>query len=100
MISRMFGAPLRGVMVGGHHGLEVFASSVMVPPNLGSGAGIWLPGIVVVALGEPSVPVTTCATAGVAAHRPAATKAAMVAAMAPRRDIDVMCRPPSMSSLD
>jgi hypothetical protein len=37
---------------------------LITPPNGGVGAGIWLPGIVVVALGSPSVPVTTCAVAG------------------------------------
>jgi hypothetical protein len=36
----------------------------MTPPNFGSGAGSWVLGTVVVALGEPSVPVTCCATAG------------------------------------
>ena len=55
------------------------AFSLITPPNFGSGAGIWLPGIVVVALGEPSVPVTTCAAAGAttsaAAIRIAATPA-------------------------
>jgi len=55
-------------MVGGHQGFDVFASSVMVPPNAGSGAGICLPGIVVVALGEPSVPVTVCAIADAPAN--------------------------------
>jgi hypothetical protein len=36
----------------------------MTPPNLGGGAGSWLPGIVVVALGEPGVPVVCCAAVG------------------------------------
>jgi hypothetical protein len=36
----------------------------MTPPNLGGGAGSWLPGIVVVALGEPGVPVICCAAVG------------------------------------
>jgi len=78
MIRRMLGAPLGGTMVGGHHGLEVVAFPVIVPPNCGSGAGIWLPGIVVVALGEPSVPVTTCAATGTAASTMATYNAAMM----------------------
>jgi hypothetical protein len=36
----------------------------MTPPNSGGGAGSWLPGIVVVALGEPGVPVICCASVG------------------------------------
>jgi hypothetical protein len=59
-------------MVGGHQGFDVVASPVIVPPNAGSGAGICLPGMVVVALGEPSTPVTVCAKAGA----PASTAAA------------------------
>src|SRR6516225_10930240 len=35
----------------------------MTPSNLGGGAGSWVPGIVVVALGEPGVPVVCCARA-------------------------------------
>jgi hypothetical protein len=77
MINSTLGAPLGGTTVGGHHGFEVVAFSVIVPPNLGSGAGIWLPGIVVVAPGEPSVPVMVCAVRGptVTMHA-AATQAA------------------------
>src|SRR5215204_1069350 len=57
MISRTLGAPLGGTTVGGHHGLESLAFSLITPPNFGSGAGTWFPLIVVVALGEPGVPV-------------------------------------------
>jgi hypothetical protein len=58
MISRMLGAPLGGTTVGGHQGVECRASSLITPPNFGAGGGSWVPGIVVVALGEPSWPVT------------------------------------------
>ena len=61
MISSTFGAPFGGTMRGGHQTFEPSSVSLIMPPNCGVGAGIWLPGIVVVALGEPSVPVTTCA---------------------------------------
>src|SRR5437899_1500332 len=64
MISSTLGAPLGGTIVGGHHGLESLEFSLITPPNLGSGTGIWLPWIVVVALGEPNSPVATCAAAG------------------------------------
>src|SRR3954466_201373 len=71
MMSRTLGAPLGGTMVGGHHGLESLEFSLITPPNFGSGAGIWFPSIVVVALGEPDTPVTCCAklTGGQAALR-------------------------------
>src|SRR5439155_9402817 len=64
MMRRMLGAPLGGTMVGGHHGLESFEFSLITPPNFGSGAGICFPSIVVVALGDPGVPVVCCAEAG------------------------------------
>src|SRR5450755_688835 len=63
MMSRTLGAPLGGTMVGGHHGLESLAFSLITPPNFGSGAGICFPSIVVVALGEPAVPVICWAEA-------------------------------------
>jgi hypothetical protein len=53
MISRTFGAPAGGTTRGGHQGFESLALSLMTPPNAGGGRGSWLPGIVVVALGEP-----------------------------------------------
>src|SRR5271169_826112 len=63
MMSRTFGAPLGGTMRGGHHGVESLALSLITPPNFGGGGGICFPSIEVVALGEPGVPVTCCATA-------------------------------------
>ncbi len=39
----------------------------MTPPNFGSGGGSCWPLMLVVALGEPKVPVTCCAVAGAAA---------------------------------
>jgi hypothetical protein len=58
MISSTLGASLGGTTVGGHHGLDCKAPSLMTPPNFGSGAGSCLLLTVVVALGEPSVPLT------------------------------------------
>src|SRR5271165_6243601 len=63
MMSRMLGAPLGGTIRGGHQGLESVAFSLITPPNGGGGAGISSPLMVVVALGSPNVPVTTCAEA-------------------------------------
>src|SRR5271170_3949773 len=63
MMSRTFGAPLGGTTRGGHQGVESLALSLMTPPNFGGGGGSCLPSIVVVALGEPGVPVTCCALA-------------------------------------
>src|SRR6266705_1683319 len=56
MIKSTLGAPLGGTTVGGHHGLESAALSLITPPNFGSGGGSCFPSMVV-ALGEPSVPV-------------------------------------------
>ena len=50
-MSRTFGAPAGGTTRGGHQGFESLALSLMTPPNAGGG-GSWLPGIVVVALGQ------------------------------------------------
>jgi len=55
-MSSTFGAPLGGTTVGGHHGLESTAFSLITPPNGGAGGGSCFPLIVVVALGEPGVP--------------------------------------------
>src|ERR1044071_7098071 len=57
MMSNTFGAPFGGTTRGGHHGIDSDAFSLITPPNFGSGGGSCLPSIVVVALGEPSVPV-------------------------------------------
>jgi len=59
MMSNTFGAPFGATMRGGHHGVDSEAFSLITPPNFGSGAGSWVPGMVVVAEGEPSVPVTS-----------------------------------------
>ena len=57
MMSSTFGAPLGGTTVGGQHGLESVALSLITPPNVSGGGGSCFPSIVVVALGEPGVPV-------------------------------------------
>src|SRR5678815_3333434 len=46
-------------MLGGHHGFDCLASSLIMPPNFGSGVGNCLPLMVVVALGDPGVPVVS-----------------------------------------
>ena len=75
MISSTFGAPFGGTTRGAHQGLDCSASFLMTPPNFGSGGGSCLPLMVVVALGEPSVPVTCCAST-CAVPRKATTTAA------------------------
>src|SRR5436190_754314 len=57
MIRSTLGAPFGGTTVGGQYGLESVAISLITPPNFGSGGGSCFPLIVVVALGDPSVPV-------------------------------------------
>src|SRR5438034_6366843 len=56
MISRTLGAPFGGTTRGGHHGCDSLALSLMTPPNFGGGGGSCMPSIVIVALGEPGVP--------------------------------------------
>src|ERR1700726_2896855 len=63
MMSRTFGAPLGGTTDGWQYGLESLASSLITPPNFGGSGGSCLPSIVVVALGEPGVPVICWAKA-------------------------------------
>ena len=63
MMSSTLGAPLGGTTRGGHHGFDSVAFSAITPPNFGSGGGSCLPSSVVVALGEPRVPVTCWAPA-------------------------------------
>src|SRR5208282_1835731 len=82
MMSRMFGAPLGGTMRGGHQVFESVALCLMTPPNFGGGGGNWFPGIVVVALGEPSTPVTCCAATGATASV-AASRNPMISATTP-----------------
>src|ERR1700741_5123189 len=69
MISSTFGAPLGGTTDGGQYGLESVASSLITPPNLGGSGGSCLPSIVVLALGEPGVPVICWAKAPGASDR-------------------------------
>src|SRR5438876_808026 len=61
-MSNTLGAPLGGTMRGGHHAFDSVAFSLITPPNFGSGAGSCFPLMVVVAPGEPSVPVTCWAS--------------------------------------
>jgi len=60
------GAPFGGTTRGAHQAFDSEAFSLITPPNFGSGGGSCFPLIVVVALGEPGVPVICWATAGVA----------------------------------
>src|SRR6478736_2273460 len=64
MIKSTLGAPFGGTTDGGQYGLESAAMSLITPPNFGSGGGSCLPSMVVVALGEPKVPVTCWALLG------------------------------------
>src|SRR6266446_2722662 len=57
MIRRIFGACLGGTMRGAHHAFDWRASSLITPPNFGSGGGSCFPLMVVVAPGVPGVPV-------------------------------------------
>src|SRR4029077_6102436 len=57
MMSSTLGAPLGGTTRGGHQGVDSEAFSLITPPNFGSGGGNCLPSMVVVAPGEPGVPV-------------------------------------------
>src|SRR5713101_7107817 len=74
MMSNTLGAPLGGTMVGGHHGFDSEAFSLITPPNFGSGGGSCLPSIVVVAFGAPRVPVTCWANDETAVRVKAAHK--------------------------
>src|SRR5580765_7850823 len=61
IMSKTLGTPLGGTTRGAHQGVDCSAPSLITPPNFGSGGGSCCPLIVVVALGEPSVPLTCCA---------------------------------------
>src|SRR5512147_1814747 len=65
MMSRTLGACLGGTMRGAHHALDCRASSLITPPNFGSGGGSCFPSMVVVAPGEPGTPVVSTAETGV-----------------------------------
>src|ERR1700730_1763263 len=72
MMRRMLGAPLGGTIRGGQYGVESRALSLIPPPNFVGGAGSCSPLMVVVALGEPGVPVISWAGAGRATNIAAA----------------------------
>src|SRR5271165_1908766 len=72
MMRSTLGAPLGGTRRGGHQGLESLALSLITPPNFCGGAGSCSPLMVVVALGEPGVPVISWAGAGRATNITAA----------------------------
>src|SRR6185295_844286 len=77
MISSTLGAPFGGTTRGAHHAFDSEACSLISPPNFGAGGGSCLPSIVVVAPGDPGVPVTFWATLGAAnAHQVAAANSA------------------------
>jgi hypothetical protein len=57
MIKSTLGAPFGGTTLGGQYDLESLASRPMTPPNGAGGGGIYFPSMVLVALGEPGVPV-------------------------------------------
>src|SRR6266581_1648870 len=62
-MSSTLGAPFGGTTRGGHHGFESLALSLITPPNLVGGGGSCLPSIVIVALGDPGVPLICWAIA-------------------------------------
>src|SRR5215831_18798508 len=64
MIRRMLGAPCGGTTRAGQYGFDWLACRPISPPNFGGGGGRYLPSIVVVAPGDPGVPVVCCASAG------------------------------------
>src|SRR6516225_1779059 len=68
MINSTLGAPFGGTTRGGHHDVDSEAFSLITPPNFGSGGGSCFPVMVVVASGEPGVPVICCANAGTSAR--------------------------------
>src|SRR5271157_487875 len=95
MISSTLGAPFGGTTVGGHHAFDSVAFSLISPPNFGSGGGSCFPLIVVVALGEPGVPVTSWAWASpVVAHAAAAVNTTVAVVLTLLRFID----PPFLQS--
>src|SRR5437899_1878777 len=79
MMRRMLGAPLGGTTRGGHQGFDCVASSLMTPPNFIGGGGSCLPSRVIVASGEPGVPMICCAAAGATANAAANTNDVIVA---------------------
>src|SRR5262249_32524522 len=57
MIRSTLGAPLGGTTRAGQYGVDCAALRPILPSNFWGGGGSWLPGIVVVASGEPGTPV-------------------------------------------
>src|SRR5689334_6258953 len=53
MMSSTFGAPFGGTMRDGQYGVESLAWRSILSLNFCGGAGSWLPGMVMVAAGEP-----------------------------------------------
>src|SRR5438094_10678725 len=80
MMSRTLGACLGGTMRGAHQAFDCRASSLITPPNFGSGGGSCFPLIVVVAPGEPGVPVVW-----ICARVKGATAMMATASIPPRR---------------
>src|ERR1700748_2109288 len=64
MMRSTFGGPFGGTTWAGQYGFDWLASRLISPPNFGGGGGRYFPSIVVVAPGEPGVPVVCCAAAG------------------------------------
>src|SRR6185312_3170824 len=69
MIRRTLGAPFGGTTRAGQYGFDWSACRLISPPNFGGGGGRYLPSIVVVAPGEPGVPVVCCADVGTIVNR-------------------------------
>src|SRR6266576_2153087 len=80
MMRRMLGVPLGGTTRGGQYGLESTALSLITPPNGIGGGGSCFPSIVVVALGEPGVPVVC-----ICARAEGATAVTAEASITPKR---------------
>ena len=76
MISSTLGAPAGGTTRGAHQGVDCRALFLITPPNFGSGDGSCLPLMLVVALGDPSVPVI-CSAVPDAALISATTRTAL-----------------------
>src|SRR6476646_11703703 len=89
MISSTLGAPLGGTTRAGQYGFDWLAWRLISPPNFGGGGGRYFPSIVVVAPGEPGVPVICCAAAG----RPDAAALATVAISPSRMPFSVFMVP-------
>src|SRR5262249_47254272 len=64
MVGRTCGAPGGGTTRMGQYGVDCAALRSILPSNFCGGGGNWFPSIVVVALGDPGVPVICCGNAG------------------------------------